>query len=85
MFDKQMEKKLQNALGHIDPKKLEQIKGMINGGDLGKLAEQLDTQKVRQKLNELHLNDALEGVNLSGLVGELKKNPEIINELRKNL
>lgn len=85
MFDKQIEKKLQSALNNIDPAKLEQMKGMLAGGDLSRLVNQLDAQKAQQKMEELNLGEALKGVNLAGVVNELKKNPDILNELKKNL
>lgn len=86
MFDKQIEKKLQSALNNIYPAKLEQMKGMLaGGGDLSRLVNQLDAQKAQQKMEELNLGEALKGVNLAGVVNELKKNPDILNELKKNL
>lgn len=85
MFDKQIEKKLQNALNNIDPAKLEQMKGMMAGGDLSRLVNQLDAQKAQQKLDELNLGEALKGVNLAGVVNELKRNPDVLNEIKKNL
>ena len=85
MFDKQIEKKLQSALNNIDPAKLEQMKGMLAGGDLSRLVNQLDAQKAQQKMEELNLGEALKGVNLAGVLNELKKNPDILNELKKNL
>lgn len=85
MFDKQIEKKLQNALNNIDPAKLEQMKGMLAGGDLSRLVNQLDAQKAQQKLDELNLGEALKGVNLAGVVNELKRNPDVLNEIKKNL
>lgn len=82
MFDKQTEKKLQNALNHIDSQKITQIKKSLSAdGDLGSLLGQFDAQKAQKALNALNLGD----VNLNGVIKELKQNPDILNELKKNL
>ena len=85
MFDKHLEKKLAQALKNIDPQKLNQVKNMLNEKDSSKILEKIDMKKAQEKLNELNLGDSGESLDLGKLVGELKRDPSLLDNLKKKL
>ena len=85
MFDKHLEKKLAQALKNIDPQKLNQVKNMLNEKDSSKILEKIDVKKAQAKLGELNLSGNGDSLDLGKLVGELKKDPSLLDNLKKKL
>ena len=85
MFDKHLEKKLAQALKNIDPQKLNQVKNMLNEKDSSKILEKIDVKKAQEKLDELNLSGNGDSLDLGKLVGELKKDPSLLDNLKKKL
>lgn len=85
MFDKHLEKKLAQALKNIDPQKLNQVKNMLNEKDSSKILEKIDVKKAQAKLDELNLSGNGDSLDLGKLVGELKKDPSLLDNLKKKL
>ena len=85
MFDKHLEKKLTQALKNIDPQKLSQVKNILSENDSSKILEKIDMKRAQEKLDELNLGGTGDSLDLGKLVGELKKDPSLLENLKKKL
>lgn len=82
MFDKKTENNIKKAIGSIDAEKIKNLKERLNtGADLNYMLRNLDVNKAQKKLSELNLGN----IDLSSAIGELKNNPDLLNELKKKL
>ena len=82
MFDKKTENDLKKTLETLDANKIKNLKERLNtGADLNYMLRNLDVNKAQKKLSELNLGN----IDLGAVIGELKNNPDLLNELKKKL
>ncbi len=78
-----MANNLDDVLKAVNRTKLEELKKKADNGELAQMLESVDTKKAEQMIQDLGLAEKTKNVDLGKLLGEVKKNPNILKELKK--
>lgn len=85
MLDK---KALEALLQSADPKQVEQLKKAVSRADTSSVKSQLDhldSRTLDKVLRQFNVTDKAQKAKIEGLLGQVKKNPGLIDELKKKL
>ena len=78
-----MANNLDGILKAMNRTKLEELKKKAENGELSRMLNSVDTEKAKQMISDLGLSDKTKNVNLGKLIKEVKKNPDVLKELKK--
>ena len=74
--------KLNEVIKGIDRNKLDRVREMLSGGgDISELLSRLDAKKAESMMKEFNLKPS----GLGSIIKEIKKNPELLNEIKNKL
>lgn len=76
---------LEDILKSIDKEKVEKLKRKLEKGNLADMLTSVDTDKAKQVIEKLNLTEQIKNVDLGKFVEEVKKNPKMIDELKKRM
>lgn len=78
-----MANNLDGILKAMNRTKLEELKKKAENGELSRMLDSVDTEKAKQMISDLGLADKTKNVDLGKLINEVKKNPDVLKELKK--
>lgn len=78
-----MAKSLEEILKSVNQEKLDDVKSKMEKGDLTNILESIDVDKAQKMITDMGLSEKTKNVNLTKLISEIKKNPDIVKELKK--
>lgn len=78
-----MANNLDGILKAMNRTKLEELKKKAENGELSRMLNSVDTEKAKQMISDLGLSDKTKNVDLGKLIKEVKKNPDVLKELKK--
>ncbi len=78
-----MENNLDGILKSMNRTKLEELKKKAENGELAQMLDSVDTNKAEKMIADLGLAEKTKNVDLGKLMNEVKKNPDILKELKK--
>lgn len=78
-----MANSLDGLLKSINKAKLEELKKKAENGELKQMLDSVDTKKAEQMISDMGLAEKTKNVDLGKLMNEVKKNPDILKELKK--
>ena len=78
-----MANNLDGILKSMNRTKLEELKKKAENGELAQLLDSVDTNKAEKMIADLGLAEKTKNVDLGKLMNEVKKNPDILKELKK--
>lgn len=76
---------LEDVLKSIDKEKVEKLKRKLDQGNLTDMLASVDADKAKKVIEKLNLSEQLKNVDLGKFVDEVKKNPGMIDELKKHI
>ncbi len=76
---------LDSILKSINKSKLEELKKKAENGELSQMLSSIDTEKANHMIREFGLEEQAKKLDLEKLVQEVKKNPQMIETLKKML
>ncbi len=85
MIDK---KAMESLLQSVDSRQLAQLKNALEKTDSDTLQKQLqglDSRKLDRLMRQLGVRDQAQKATVENLLGQVKRNPGLIDELRKKL
>ena len=74
---------LDGILKSMNRTKLEELKKKAENGELAQMLDSVDTNKAEKMIADLGLAEKTKNVDLGKLMNEVKKNPDILKELKK--
>ncbi len=78
-----MANNLDGILKSMNRTKLEELKKKAENGELARMLDSVDTNKAEKMIADLGLAEKTKNVDLGKLMNEVKKNPDILKELKK--
>ena len=78
-----MANNLDGLLKSMNRTKLEELKKKAENGELAQMLDSVDTNKAEKMIADLGLAEKTKNVDLGKLMNEVKKNPDILKELKK--
>ncbi|MFR8975523.1 MAG: hypothetical protein ACLVG9_05950 [Eubacteriales bacterium] len=78
-----MANNLDGILKSMNRTKLEELKKKAENGELAQMLDSVDTNKAEKMIADLGLAEKTKNVDLGKLMNEVKKNPDILKELKK--
>ena len=78
-----MANNLDGILKSMTRTKLEELKKKAENGELAQMLDSVDTNKAEKMIADLGLSEKTKNVDLGKLMNEVKKNPDILKELKK--
>lgn len=78
-----MANNLDALLKSINKAKLEELKKKAENGELAQMLDNVDTKKAEQMISDFGLAEKTKNVDLGKLMREVKKNPDLLKELKK--
>ena len=76
---------LDNLLKSVNKSKLSQLKEKVENGELSQMLGSIDTEKANSMIREFGLEEQAKKLDLEKLIQEVKKNPQMIETLKKML
>lgn len=75
-------KVLEEALKNIEPEKIDKAKSLLDGSkNISELLSGIDIKKAAESLSALNIDPS----KLGGILSEIKKNPDVLNEVKNKL
>lgn len=78
-----MSNQLDGLFQSIDRKKLSELKKKAESGELSNMLDAVDAKKAEKMIEDFGLKEQVKNVDLAKLIRDVKKNPDVLEKLKK--
>jgi len=78
-----MSNQLDGLFQSIDKEKLNELKKKAKSGELSNMLDAVDAKKAEKMIEDFGLKEQVKNVDLAKLIRDVKKNPDVLEKLKK--